>query len=110
MKIALATNDRKTLAERTGRAKEFVIYHYEESKLKSTCYITNSHDHHHHGEGESHEHSHPEITEALQGVDVFIVRRVGKNLKSDLLKAGINFEVSKEDDILIILKNYTTWE
>ena len=108
MKVAIATNDRKTLAERTGRAKEFVIYHYEESKLVSTCYIINSHEHHHHGEGESHDHTHPEITEALLGVDVFIVRRVGKNLKSDLLKAGINFEVSKEDNILMNLENYTT--
>jgi len=26
MKVAFATNDRKTLANRTGRASEFIIY------------------------------------------------------------------------------------
>ncbi len=46
MKIAIATNDRKNIAKRTGRAAEFAIYTIENGEIQSTDYQKNTHTHH----------------------------------------------------------------
>jgi predicted Fe-Mo cluster-binding NifX family protein len=48
MLIAIATNDRKTIAKRTGRAKEFAFFTIENNKIIDVRYEQNDHDHHHH--------------------------------------------------------------
>jgi len=54
MKIAVATNDRKTIARRTGRAKEFAFYEIDDQgKIIRVYYEENRHKHddeeeHHH--------------------------------------------------------------
>jgi predicted Fe-Mo cluster-binding NifX family protein len=55
MKIAIATNDRKTIAKRTGRAKEFAFFELDENgKIITIRYEENQHKHddddHHHDE------------------------------------------------------------
>lgn len=96
MKLAIATNDRATLAKRTGRAKEFALIDISAGKVNIT-YAKNQHEHHEHKE--EHEHSHGDIVEALNGIDILALLNVGKHLKADLDKAGIKYEKVKFETI-----------
>lgn len=110
MKIAFPTNDRKTIAKRTGRCKEFVIYDLADSKIVDISYHENNHEHHHqdhghgHGGGHGHhdhkkgegEHNHDEMGELLKGVDVLVVGRVGKFMKKALEAFGIRYQLTKK--------------
>jgi len=89
MKIAFATNDRKTLADRTGRAKEFVIYTVNNLKPVNSEYFANTHKHHE--DEDNHNHSHKEITDVLKDIDILYVTKVGKHMSRDLKNAGIKF-------------------
>jgi predicted Fe-Mo cluster-binding NifX family protein len=90
MKIALATNDRETIAQRTGQAKEFVIVELDDNfnELKRE-YKRNHHEHHSHDDEGGHMHSHAELIELLEGVEFVCLKMVGKHLKADLDNAGI---------------------
>lgn len=103
MKIAFATNDRKTLANRTGRANEFVIYEISDTDIINTTYIKNTHEHHEHGE---HGHSHDDIIEKLDGVDFLFVKKVGVHMKENLVDAGIKYEISKDESIEDIISRF----
>ncbi|MEN8136980.1 MAG: hypothetical protein ABFR62_00930 [Bacteroidota bacterium] len=64
MKIAFATDDKKTISKITGRAKWFAFYDIENGDVKSIDYIENIHEHddhdhdHHHGHDHNHDHNH----------------------------------------------------
>ncbi len=108
MKIAIPTNDRQTIAERTGRCKEFAIIDMEGAEPSFT-YKENTHTHgHHHGEkhGEEHSHSHDEIIAVLDGVDMLIVKMMGKHLKNDLEAHAIPYTQTTETEIVNIIKEY----
>ncbi len=106
MKAAFATNDRKTLAERTGRAKEFVIYEIAGSKIINTEYFENKHEHHENED--EHNHSHKEITNILKEIDILYVSKIGKHMKRDLEEAGINYVITNETKISdILMKNHS---
>jgi predicted Fe-Mo cluster-binding NifX family protein len=93
MKIAIPTNDRITLAERTGRVKEFAIVEIIDGQIISSQFVTNLHEHHDHDENEEHgEHTHNELVESLQGIDLLVLKNIGKHLKDDLDKASIKYE------------------
>jgi predicted Fe-Mo cluster-binding NifX family protein len=122
MKITFPTNDRKTIAKRTGRCKEFAVYDIENNTIKNIDYLENNHEHHDHGHGHGHdehghgdghdhekgegEHSHDEIGEILNDTDVLIVGRVGKFMKKALIGFDIKFQVSKNPNIDEALENY----
>jgi len=123
MKIAIATNDRKTIAKRTGRAAEFAFFTIEDAKIVRTVYQKNDHEHHDHdrsegGHGHGHglghghrhhhedNHTHDEIVAQLKDVDVFLVRAVGKNMKRDLEKGNIPYKLIKGEEITKIISNY----
>ncbi len=108
MKIALATNDRKNIALRTGRAKEFAIYNIEDGKTINVDFKVNTHKHDHHKDenGEEHEHSHKEIIDLLRGVDILLVRAIGKHFKRDVISAGINYKVIKIENIEEALRSF----
>ena len=139
MKIAIATNDRKTIAKRTGRAAEFAIYHVENGEILSIDYQKNTHTHHDdhdrsegnhrqghggghghgHGDGHGHnhehhhdhdhehgEHTHDEIVSQLKGIDMFLIRAVGKYMRKDLKNGNIPFQMVKTDNIEETLSNY----
>jgi len=110
MKIAIATNDRISIAERTGRATEFAFYTINNGVIESVDYQKNNHSHHEHGKnGHNHEHgnhSHKEIVSQLQDVDVFLVRAVGKNMRRDLKEGNIPYQLVKIDAISEIIENY----
>ena len=121
MKISFPTNDRKTIAKRTGRCKEFVIYDLVDSKIMNIVYHENTHEHHDHehehggghGDGNQHdhkkgegEHSHAEMGELLKGVDVLVVGRVGKFMKKALEGFGIRYQLTKKIEILEVVNEF----
>jgi predicted Fe-Mo cluster-binding NifX family protein len=124
MIIAIATNDRVTIAKRTGRAAEFAFFTIESEEIINTEYQKNTHEHHDHdrsegnhrqghghGHGHGHhhdedEHTHDEVVEQLKHVDIFLVRAVGKNMKRDLENGGIPYKLVKGEIITEIISNY----
>jgi predicted Fe-Mo cluster-binding NifX family protein len=126
MKIAIATNDRKTIAKRTGRAAEFAFYQIENGKISTVTYQKNTHEHHDHdrrdghhrqghGEGHGHghghghgegAHSHDEIVPQLKDVDIFLVRAVGQFMKKDLENGKIPYQLVKGENLEEIISNY----
>lgn len=124
MKIAIPTNDRKSIAKRTGRAIEFAFYTIENGTIKSVTYKenTNSHDDHnrneghHHGENENYdhdehnhehgEHNHDEILDILKDIDILLVRAVGKYMRKTLQKGTFKYKLVKIDNISEIIENY----
>ena len=126
MKIVIPTNDRKSIAQRTGRASEFAFYTINNAEIKSVTYTKNIHSHndhdrkegHHHGENETHEHeheghnhehgehNHDELLEILVDIDLLLVRAVGKYMRKTLQKGNIKYELVRVDDISEILKKY----
>lgn len=111
MKISFPTNDRKTLAERTGRAKEFVIYDLQDRQIINIAYKENRHKHHEHVHGNEHQkgegvHSHKEIMELLSDVDLLIVLRIGKFLKKELMDNKVSYQITKSIAIEDALNEY----
>ena len=122
MKISFPTNDRKTIAKRTGRCKEFVIYEIGDSGIKNIAYFENTHEHHNHdnshggghGDGHKHhdhkkgegEHSHAEMGELLKDVDVLVVGRVGKFMKKALDGFGIKYQLTKKLEIKEVVDEF----
>ncbi len=107
MKIAIPTNDRVTLADRTGRAKEFAILEIIEGQIISNQFLTNLHEHHDHDENEEHgEHTHNDLVESLQGIDLLVLKNIGKHLKNDLAKAGIKYEKTNLNSVTEIQDFY----
>lgn len=109
MKISFPTNDRITIAERTGRSKEFVIYEINDRQIINIGYKENTHQHHEHGhdhqKGEG-GHAHHEIVGLLNDVDLLIVLRLGKFLKNDLEVNKVNYQITKSIAIEDALNEY----
>jgi len=112
MKIALATNDRITIAERAGRATEFAFFNIINGAIASVDYKKNTHIHHehgNHGHGHNHNHTHhnhKEIVDQLKDIDVFLVRAIGKNMRKSLSEGNIKYQLVKIDVISEIIDNY----
>jgi len=119
MKISFPTNDRKTIAKRTGRCEEFAIYDVEKGEIKNVDYIKNTHEHHDHDHGDGHghggghkkgqgerQHSHSDIMDLLKDVDLLMVGRVGKYMKSDILTSGLKYQLTKKIDIEEAIQEY----
>ena len=108
MIIALPTNDRVTLAKRTGRCEEFAIYKVEGNTTEVVEYRKNTHEHHdhNHDHGEGDVHSHNEIMEILTDIDLLVMKMAGKHFKNDLATYSIKYEMTKEMDLEKILENY----
>lgn len=130
MKIAIPTNDRKTIAKRTGRAAEFAIYHIKNNEIQEVAFIKNTHSHddhrsdegnhkkqggehgkgqgggNHHHNHEHGEHNHDELLTLFEKVDILLVRAVGKYMRKTLQKGNVNYQLVKIDDISEILESY----
>jgi len=116
MTIAIATNDRKNIALRTGRAKEFAIFSIANNTIISVDYQENNHhhnhdehDHHNHNgnaQGKKHNHSHDEMIAQLKDVSIFLVHKVGKHMKRDLEKGNIPYQLVNGISIEEIIASY----
>jgi predicted Fe-Mo cluster-binding NifX family protein len=93
MKIGIASNDHRSIAQHFGRTKGFVIAELIDGTIKSKDYRENVFTHHlqqgeHQHEG-GHGHSHEGILAALKDCDVVIARGMGRRIYEDLRGANI---------------------
>ena len=76
IKIAVPTNDKTNIAERTGRAIGFMIFDIENKAINASAYRENPHKHddenHSHGE-----HTHNDVVSVLEDCQFMIVVKVG---------------------------------
>jgi len=111
MKIAIPTNDRKTLAERSGRASEFAIIEINSEGIQSINFIENQHEKTHHNGEHNHDerHGHEDLVALLSGINIIIGRKFGPHFSRDFHNAGIKMKLTKteiiEDAAIEIFKN-----
>ncbi|MCK5856080.1 MAG: hypothetical protein KAG64_01245 [Bacteroidales bacterium] len=99
IKIAVPTNDRKILAEQSGRAKEFAVVDIENTKITNIAFRKNHHeDKHDHSQGD-HAHGHQDIVEALHDCTAVVGRKFGPHFAGDFHKAGMKLILSKQLNI-----------
>lgn len=101
MKIAIPTNDRETIALRSGRAEEFAIIEFNDSGIVNTEYLINGHELTHHGEGHNHDdnesHGHDDIVQLLNGIDMVLGHKFGPHFARDFHKVGIKMKLTKKE-------------
>lgn len=106
MKIAIPSNDKETLAERSGRAKWFLIYKIENKEIVETKIKANNHEHHQHNEEHEHGHSHADMIQMLSDCDLMITKRVGPHFGKELKAANIKVEITQKTLISDVLKPF----
>lgn len=108
MKIAVPSDDGKTIAGHTGRAQGFIIYMTESIGFQRLEYRRNEYtahaqglhpqnedEHHHHHE---HNHSHGPLLDALNGCKIVIAHGMGPRLVTDFEHRGISPVFTRETD------------
>ncbi len=98
MKIAMPTDDRKTLAAHFGRAAEFAIYEAAEGDVTLLEYRPNVHVHSGADHGRGAEHSH-DFGEGLAGVDALICRGMGPRAADACADMGVRVVFATGDDL-----------
>lgn len=99
MKIGIASDDRKNIAQHFGRTLGFVIAEIEDDKVTSEEYRSNTFSMHmqqgghEHGE---HGHSHTAIVEALSDCDLVLCRGMGRRIYDDLRMANIQSVITDQ--------------
>ena len=96
-KVAIPTEDGKTVSEHFGRARYFYI-----TDGKSVKLVENPHRDHAGGMGKGHRHhGHHEVVELFrrEGVTKVLALHMGEGMKRNLSDAGIEIEIVKETDI-----------
>lgn len=98
MKIAIPTNDKETVFQRTGQAHGYMIFHVENNHIKGKFYKALPSDmrHKHEHQDESKEHSHKDLCQFLEGCDLLLIKNIGKHLQHDFKENRVFFEKTKE--------------
>jgi len=101
MRVAVPTNDKKTIFKRTGRANGFLIIDAYNNGFEVIDYRKNNHGHHHHHgeEHDEHSHSHKEIVDSLKDCKYLIVNIIGKHFGKDISDAGIKVYKTEKQNI-----------
>jgi len=114
MKIAIASDDEKTISSHFGKTKGFCIFEVEGKEIKSQQYLPNTFTDHARGlEGtrhKAHEHDHTPILVALKDCKAVIAHGMGKHMRNDLMSIGIEVYVTKETDVEKALNLYLNGE
>lgn len=108
MKIAFASDDRKTIATHFGRTRGFVIYEMKNSEILNEEYRANTFTGHVTGmEGHNHQSGyHGPILKALADCQVVIARGMGQRIYGDLQEVGVTAMITHEQDIQKALESY----
>jgi predicted Fe-Mo cluster-binding NifX family protein len=108
MKVAVASNDGKTISSHFGRTRGFVIFEVEGREIKGQEYRPNTFTGHARGlEGASHGiDRHIPIINALSDCKVVISHGMGMRIYSDLKEAGIEVFITEETDVKKALDLY----
>jgi predicted Fe-Mo cluster-binding NifX family protein len=101
MRIAVPTNDKINLFQRTGRADAFLIFELDMAGIQEVDYRKNQHaeEEHSHEEDGTHDHSHAELVDSLSDCAFIVVNQIGKHLMKDIKNAGILVHKTKEANI-----------
>lgn len=102
MKIAIPSNDKENIAQRTGQSKGFMVYELIDKTIVSSEYRENKMDEH----DEDAEHSHQQIIDLLRDVDILFVAAIGKFLKKDINNSTINYQIAKEEKLAQIIETF----
>jgi predicted Fe-Mo cluster-binding NifX family protein len=105
MKIAIASDDQKIIAQHIGRSNGFVIFEIEDNKIKNKEYRLNTFTRHAQGQcqiekGANHnfdQHSH--LLEALSDCQVIISQGMGYRIQKDLVSNNIQPLVTSQKDV-----------
>lgn len=108
MKVAIATDDYKSVTGHVGRCNGFLIVTVENGEIKETEERENNftnhgrgnHGHGHHHHGEDHRSGHQRLAEGLEDCSHLICHGVGWRLVEDLTVAGIKPILTNEEDAL----------
>ncbi len=102
MKIAIPSDNRETIAKRTGQSKGFMVYELNNGKIVHTEYRENTiHEH-----NEETEHSHIQIIELLKDVDILLVAAIGKFLKKDVENSTMKYQLVKGEKLTQIINDF----
>lgn len=102
MKIAIATDDFKTITGHIGRCNGFIIYEIEDNKIAAQKNVENDFTNHrkgqrHHGNHEQeHSNSHAGLLEGLNGCTTLICSAAGWRVVEDLKNNGIDVVFTSE--------------
>lgn len=114
MKIAIPSNDRVTVADRSGRALEFAIVEIQENKILNTTFIENEHEKTQHSdEGHSHgehgeNHGHADLVELPEGVNIIVGKKFGPHFSRDFHAAGVQMKLTKLGNIDEVINEQIT--
>lgn len=100
MKIAVASDDQRTIASHFGRTLGFLIYEVEDGKVKAREYIPNTFTGHARGLEDA-DHSadrHGPIVVALEDCEAVISLGMGRRIYDDLISNGITPFIVMETD------------
>lgn len=108
MRIAIASDDGKTIASHFGKTEGFVIYEVEDGRIKSRVYRGNTFTGHARGsESAGHEiDRHGPILAALRDCQTVVSGGMGMRIYNDLREAGIEVFVTDQSDIEKTLNLY----
>ncbi len=109
MKIAIPTDDRKTISNHFGKTAGFEIVELEGSKIVGSHYMINTVTAHAGGRIVEHpggHHSHEGIFEALDGCGIVIARGMGRRLYNDLRERDIMVYVTGEEKVMPAVHAY----
>jgi len=108
MKIAIASDDGKTIASHFGRTRGFVVFEVEEKTVKNRDYRPNTFTGHARGlEHAGHEiDRHGPILTALSDCTVVISHGMGRRIYDDLKGAGIRVFITDETEVQNALDSY----
>ncbi|MEW6685925.1 MAG: NifB/NifX family molybdenum-iron cluster-binding protein [Candidatus Edwardsbacteria bacterium] len=101
MKIAIASDDEKTISSHFGRTRGFVVFEVEGREVKNQEYRPNTFTGHAGGlEGAGHGvDRHGPIVSALSDCKAAISHGMGRRIYDDLKNAGIEVFVTDETDV-----------
>ncbi len=109
MKIAVPTDDRKTLAAHFGRATEFALYDVADGVASLSGYVRNEHTHggeaHRGGEGHSHDFGGP-----LAGVNAVLCRGLGRRAQEAMAALGAEVIFTSEEELEEVAAKYARGE
>ena len=104
MKIAIASDDQKSVCGHVGRCQGFLVYTADGKEItvreyrpnNFTGHATGQENHRHHGEGGG--MGHPWIQTALEGCTVLISQGMGKRLWNDLAALNVTPLITDVED------------
>ena len=109
MRIAIPTNDMKTISAHFGRSKGFMVYNIKDDKIHFNQYKINTFTRHAKGDLEEHgehNHNHDGIFKAIGNYEIVIAGGMGKHLFKEFNQKNIQVFVTEEKNIMKALDLY----